>query len=104
MINFIHSIYIRIKNKLIKIKKKKSWNNIPSNNSNVFFSKKMQLYDPHLVGLQTLGDQCKSAETAREVLGILNKLEGEPCIDFVKGFISKGLEIHGKLSNWSKCS
>ena len=98
MINFIHSLYIRISNKIKRLKKKNSWNTIPHLKDNVFFKDGIQLYDPHLIGVQTLGDQCKHADTAQCVLKILEELESEPSINFVKDFISKGLKIYGK--NW----
>ena len=89
MINFIHSLYIRISNKIKRLKKKNSWNTIPHLKDNVFFKDGIQLYDPHLIGVQTLGDQCKHADTAQCVLKILEELESEPSINFVKDFISK---------------
>ena len=98
MINFLHSLYIRLTNKIRKLRKKNSWKTIPHLKDNVFFKNEFQLFDPHLIGLQTLGDQCKSADTAKEVLKILSKLENEPCINFVKDYIAQGLNTYGP--NW----
>ncbi len=98
MLNFLHSLYTRLNNKIKKLRKKNSWETIPHLDDNVFFKDGLQLYDPHLIGVQTLGDQCKHADTAQDVLQILNQLESEPSINFVIEYISKGLNKYGK--NW----
>jgi predicted O-methyltransferase YrrM len=67
-------------------------------NSAVYFDKKFQLFDPHLLGTQKIAEESTSYETIKNVLSILEILEPEPCINFVRGYISKGLRIHGE--NW----
>ena len=95
MINIIHSFYFRVFNKIKKINKKKSWKKIPHVDDTVFFNEDFQLFDPHLIGTKTLGNFSTSNETIKEVSKLLDDLDPEPCINFVKQFISKGLETYG---------
>ena len=88
MINFLHSLYIRLTNKIRKLRKR-IHGKLYLILKTMFFKNEFQLFDPHLIGLQTIGDQCKSADTAKEVLKILSKLENEPCINFVKDYIAQ---------------
>jgi predicted O-methyltransferase YrrM len=95
MINFFHSGLIRLANKIKKIRKRDSWDKTPHLSNAVFFDESFQLFDPHLVGTKTLANESISNETIIGVLDILNKFESEPCIDFVKKYISTGLNNFG---------
>jgi len=91
----IHGLYYRLINKINRTIKKKNWNSIPKNDSTTFFKEGSQLFDPHLVGTETLGNQMKSSQTCKEVLEILNKITPNNDVDFVKEFYTKGLELYG---------
>ena len=98
MINLIHSLFVRLTNKIKKNKKIKSWAAVPHLESAVYFDDDFQLFDPHLIGTNKISKEAVSYETIQSVLEILDKLEPEPCISFVKKFIKKGIHEHGK--NW----
>ncbi len=95
MINYLHSILVRLNNKIKKIRKKKSWSQIPHLSDAVYFDNNFQLFDPHLVGTKTLANESTSYTTITSVLEVLNRLEPEPCIDFVKKYISTGINNFG---------
>ena len=101
MINLLHSLYTRLINKIKKTRKKNSWKSIPQINENVFFRNEFQLFDPHLVGTNKIGDESCSFETLNETLKVLQILEPEPVIDFVKEYIKKGISTHGHKWRYS---
>ncbi len=94
----LHGLYHRLLNKLTRTVKRKNWNDIPINHSTTFFKDGSQLFDPHLVGTETLGNQMKTSQTCREVLEVLKKLSPNNDVDFAKEFYEKGLETFGE--NW----
>ena len=94
----LHGLYHRLLNKLTRTVKEKNWNDIPINHSTTFFKDGSQLFDPHLVGTETLGNQMKTSQTCREVLEVLKKLSPNNDVDFAKEFYEKGLETFGE--NW----
>jgi predicted O-methyltransferase YrrM len=94
----IHGFYYRLINKINRTIKRKKWATVPINTSTTFFKEGSQLFDPHLVGTETLGNQMKSSETCREVLEILNKITQNNDVEFVKKFYEKGLNLFG--DNW----
>ena len=83
-------------NKIVRTYKKRVWSVVPANNSTTFFKKKSQLFDPHLVGAETLGNQMKKPDASYEALKVLEKLSRNNDIDFVMDFYKKGLENFGK--------
>tara|TARA_B100000674_G_C37895296_1_gene941031 strand:+ start:757 stop:1590 length:834 start_codon:yes stop_codon:yes gene_type:complete len=91
----IHGLFYRLINKINRTIKKKSWKSTPINNSSTFFKEGSQLFDPHLVGTETLGRQMKSARICSEVLDILNKITPNNDVEFAKDFYSKGLSLYG---------
>ncbi|RPF75040.1 MAG: class I SAM-dependent methyltransferase [Rickettsiales bacterium TMED289] len=94
----IHTLYWRLINKIIRTSKKRAWSSTPKNNSSTFFKKGSQLFDPHLVGVKTLGDQMQRAAVCRDALEVLEKISRNKDVDFVIEFYKKGLENFG--SDW----
>ena len=95
MINLIHSIYFRIINKIYRLKKKKSWSAIPSSESTTFFSNEMQLFEPHLIGTETIAKKSSSVETYSGVIRVLQGLEKETSVAFVIDYITNGMNRFG---------
>ena len=94
----IHSLLYRLINKINRIYKRKKWESIPIQKTTTFFSDNAQLFDPHLVGTETLVKQMTSTESIEAVLEILDKITPNDDVNFVKKFYRKGLEKFGK--NW----
>ena len=89
--SFFHGLLYRFVNKFYKLVKKNAWKNIPINNSTTYFNSDFQLFDPHMVGTDTISLKATSSEVIKGVSNVLDKLEPEPCINFVKSFMNKGL-------------
>tara|TARA_Y100000588_G_C14280386_1_gene936817 strand:+ start:7734 stop:8570 length:837 start_codon:yes stop_codon:yes gene_type:complete len=94
----IHSLYYRLINKINRVNKRKRWSAIPIQEATTFFSDKAQLFDPHLVGAQTLGKQMTNHHSITDALEILDKITPNDDVEFAKKFYKKGLEIYG--DNW----
>lgn len=92
----IHSLYWRLINKIARTKKRRVWSVTPANNSTTFFNKGSQLFDPHLVGTETLGNQMKKHDASYEALKVLEKISRNNDVDFVINFYKKGLENFGE--------
>ena len=101
MINSIHNIYFRIINKINRMKKRKSWSSVPFLKSTTYVSDNIQLFDPHLIGCETIHKKSTSISTYKGVIEILNKLESEPSVDFVKNYITKGIKNFGETWTYS---
>ncbi len=93
--SYLHGLYFRLINKINRLIKRRRWNSIPKNKSTTYFNDKIQLFDPHLLGVTTLAKEITSIQTTKEILKIYEKLESEPCIDFAKNFLKKGITNFG---------
>lgn len=96
--SFLHGLYYRLINKIYRVLKNKKWRTVPANKSSTFFNDAIQLFDPHLLGVNTLASEITSIQTTKEILNIYEKLDSELCIDFAKDFIKKGINNFG--DNW----
>ena len=99
MFNYIHYNYYRIINKLNRITKRKSWSTIPILKCNTYFNSEIQLFEPHLIGVNTIFKESASLETYKGVIEILNQLEPEASVSFVQKYISKGINNFG--TSWT---
>ena len=71
----LHSFYWRVKNKIKRTLKKRSWTKNPSNYSTTFFKDGLQLLEPHMLGEATIKKLISNSNAVEEALLILNKLE-----------------------------
>ena len=95
--SYFHSLFYRLIIKINKLKKQKSWKNIPIQENTTHFNSNFMLYEPHLAGKSTFSEMIQSPKTIREVLSILEKLTpGEVSLEFVKDFYKKGLNTYGE--------
>lgn len=92
-----HELAYRAINKLNKSKRKEGWAKTPHQGQAIFdYKDGRQLFEPHLLGPQTLLPSCSNAQTIRDVLAIFEKLEPDPFLKFLKAFYQKGLENFGE--------
>lgn len=95
--SFLHSLFYRLLIKLKKLKKKKSWSQIPYQKETTYFSSDFMLYEPHLAGAKTFGNLITRAKTSSEVLEVLEQLTpGEASLEYVINFYKNGLKVYGE--------
>lgn len=94
----LHGFFYRVKNKIKKSRKRRSWDTVPAHEQTTYFAPGHQLYDPNLLGPSTLVPDCVGSGTLRDVLKIFDQLETDPYLEFVKSYYRKGLVEFG--DNW----
>lgn len=91
----IHGAFYRISNKLNREKKKRSLRIVPANTSNTYKETENQLFEPQLMSPSTVAPDCSSARTVQGVLNIIENLEADKYLTFVKNYYKEGLNKFG---------
>ena len=91
----MHALLYRVINKWNKTQKRKQWKSLPGQKQMTYFEEGNQLFEPQLAGPSTFLPDCCSAETARGVLSVLEKLEADRYLEFVKNYFRSGLQNFG---------
>lgn len=92
----IHSLVFRVRNKIRKTIKRREWERTPNQAQATYFEKGNQLFEPQLAGPSTFLPDCISAEAARRVLGISERLEADRYLEFIKNYYREGLRNFGE--------
>lgn len=95
----LHTLYYRLVNKMRKTQKKASWARVPAVNQMTYFGDECQIFDPHLIGPTTLARDCLNEGSIQGALEVMEQLEPDLYLSFVKDYYRKGLEQYG--SRWS---
>lgn len=86
----------RIRNKLLRENKKKSWSTIPAQTVTTYYESGNQWYEPVIVGPSTFIASCSNVKTAQGVLGVFKKLKKDKYLEFLIRYFEKGLQSFGK--------